>query len=71
MSSSFPTRRQSSRSPGAHIPVKPYSEFKRVYPDYALLFAWNHAAEIREKERAFITAGGRWIVYVPDVMVIS
>ena len=43
--------KQGKLSPGAHIPVKPYSEFVRAYPDYALLFAWNHAAEIREKER--------------------
>ena len=28
-------------------------------------------AEIREKESPFIAAGGRWIVYVPDVKVIS
>jgi methylation protein EvaC len=58
-------------SPGAHIPVRPYSEFERAYPEYALLFAWNHAAEIREKEQAFIAGGGRWIVYVPDVRVTS
>jgi methylation protein EvaC len=63
--------KQGKLSPGAHIPVKPYSEFTRAYPDYALLFAWNHATEIREKEQAFIAGGGRWIVYVPDVRVIS
>jgi methylation protein EvaC len=63
--------KQGKLSPGAHIPVRPYGEFTRAYPDYALLFAWNHAAEIREKEQAFIAAGGRWIVYVPDVKVIS
>jgi methylation protein EvaC len=62
--------KQGKLSPGAHIPVRPYGEFTRAYPDYALLFAWNHAAEIREKEQAFIAAGGRWIVYVPDVRVI-
>jgi methylation protein EvaC len=63
--------KQDKLSPGAHIPVKSYLEFKRAYPDYALLFAWNHAAEIREKEQDFIAAGGRWIVYVPEVRVIS
>jgi methylation protein EvaC len=47
--------------------VRAYTEFARAYPDYALLFAWNHAAEIREKEREFVAAGGRWIVYVPEV----
>ena len=63
--------KQGKLSPGAHIPVRPYQEFTRAYPDYALLFAWNHAAEIREKEQAFVAFGGRWIVYVPDVEVIS
>jgi methylation protein EvaC len=63
--------KQGKLSPGVHIPVKPYTEFVRQYPDYALLLAWNHATEIREKESAFIAAGGRWISYVPEVKIIS
>jgi methylation protein EvaC len=63
--------KQGRLSPGAHIPVKPYDEFVKRYPDYALLFAWNHAAEIREKEAAFLAAGGRWIVYVPEVAIVA
>ena len=63
--------KQGKLSPGAHIPVRPYIEFTRQYPDYALLFAWNHAAEIRDKEKAFVAAGGKWIVYVPEVKVFS
>jgi methylation protein EvaC len=63
--------KQGRLSPGAHIPVKPYGEFTKRYPDYALLFAWNHAAEIREKEADFVGAGGRWIVYVPEVAIVS
>jgi methylation protein EvaC len=50
--------KQGKLTPGAHIPVKPYDEFVKNYPDYALLFAWNHAAEIREKETAFAASGG-------------
>jgi methylation protein EvaC len=63
--------KQGKLSPGAHIPVRPYDAFARQYPDYALLFAWNHAAEIRGKEKAFVAAGGKWIVYVPQVEVFS
>jgi methylation protein EvaC len=63
--------KQGRLSPGAHIPVKPYDEFVKRYPDYALLFAWNHDAEIRAKETGFIAAGGRWIVYVPEVAIVS
>lgn len=54
-------------SPGAHIPVRPHSAFVEAYPDRALLFLWNHAAEVREKERVFERGGGKWLVYVPDV----
>ena len=57
-------------SPGAHIPVRPYEEFANNYPDYALLFAWNHAEEIMEREQDFRNSGGKWVVYVPNVKVI-
>lgn len=61
--------KQGKLSPGAHIPVKPYAAFAGNLPEYALLFAWNHAAEIREKEQAFKARGGKWITYVPRVEV--
>jgi methylation protein EvaC len=58
-------------SPGAHLPVRPYEEFLAPYPDYALLFAWNHAAEIFQKEAAFMAQGGRFITYVPEVSIVD
>jgi methylation protein EvaC len=63
--------KQGKFSPGAHIPVRPYEEFKANYPDFGLLFGWNHTEEIMAKERAFTDAGGRWIVYVPKVQVLT
>jgi methylation protein EvaC len=63
--------KQNKFSPGTHIPVRPHSEFEANYPDYALLFAWNHAAEIMAKEQQFQSADGRWIVYVPEVQVLQ
>ena len=54
-------------TPGSHIPIRPSEAFSSPYPDYAVLFAWNHAAEIMAKEQEFTAAGGRWILYVPDV----
>lgn len=56
--------------PGSHIPVRPPEALADPYPDYALLFAWNHAEEIMAKERAFHEAGGRWILYVPEVHIV-
>jgi methylation protein EvaC len=54
-------------SPGAHIPVRPHADFTAHYPERALLFLWNHEAEVRAKERPFAQSGGKWIVYVPAV----
>ena len=68
ISDTTPTK-QGKLSPGAHIPVRPYADFAARYPDYALLFGWNHAQEIRAKEVAFRAAGGKWIEYVPEVRI--
>lgn len=62
--------KQGKFSPGAHIPVRPYTDFSTNFPDIALLFAWNHGEEIREKEVAFKQAGGKFLVYVPEVKLL-
>lgn len=62
--------KQAKYSPGAHIPIRPHEEFKENYPDYALLFGYNHEKEIMAKEQEFMNQGGKWIVYVPEVKII-
>ena len=63
--------KQGKYSPGVHIPIVPYERFKEGYPEYALLFAWNHAGEIMEKELEFKQRGGKFILYVPTVRVVE
>jgi methylation protein EvaC len=63
--------KQDKFSPGAHIPIRSHDQFSRDYPDYALLFAYNHMKEIMEKESDFMRSGGKWIVYVPEVKVLE
>jgi len=63
--------KQGKYSPGTHIPVKAYEKFQNNHPDYALLFAWNHAKEIMEKERQKNGYKGKWIVYIPKVKIIK
>ncbi|MFC7892595.1 methyltransferase domain-containing protein [Streptomyces sp. NPDC057381] len=62
--------KQGRLTPGSHIPVLPSEAFAAPYPDYALLFAWNHAEEIMAKEREFRAGGGQWILYTPTVHVL-
>ena len=59
--------KQDKFSPGMHIPVKNYKNFIEAPPDTTLLFAWNHADEIMEKENKYTQNGGKWIVHVPNV----
>lgn len=61
--------KQGKFSPGMHVPVRSHAEFAAKYPDYALLFGWNHAKEILAKEEAYSKAGGKWIHFVPKVEI--
>ena len=62
--------KQNKLSPGAHIPVLPYDQFRESDPDYVLLFAWNHATEIMKKESDYMSHDRLWITYIPNVKVI-
>jgi methylation protein EvaC len=62
--------KQNKFSPGAHLPVLPYDQFHASNPDYVLLFAWNHATEIMEKEKDYMADGRHWITYIPSVKVV-
>ena len=70
VSDTTPTK-QGKYTPGMHIPVFPYERFTDNYPEYALLFAWNHGEEIMAKELRFLENGGRFITYVPSVRVLD
>lgn len=63
--------KQGKFTPGMHILVVPYETFKNNPPDYAVLFAWNHAEEIMAKEKEYMAGGGKWIVHVPEVKVLG
>lgn len=62
--------KQGRLTPGSHIPVVGPGDFRTARPDYAVLFAWNHAEEIMAQEDGFRAGGGRWIRYVPDVQTV-
>ena len=57
--------KQNTFTPGMHIPVKSYEYFKENIPDVIVLFAWNHAREIIEKEKNIIDKKVQWITHLP------
>ena len=61
--------KQGLYSPGAHIPIVSPQNFTEKYPDYSILFAWNHKKEILKKETDYLKQGGKWIEYIPNIVI--
>ena len=57
--------------PGMHIPVLAPGEIASRKPDVLLLLAWNFAEAIIAKNDAFLRGGGRIVVPLPEVRVVS
>lgn len=59
-------------TPGTHVPIKPWTyTFETEFPDYALLFAWSFAKEVVKKRSDYLKQGGKFIVPLPQVRVVS
>jgi len=58
-------------TPGMHIPIMPVDEITRVKPDYVLILPWNLQNEIVEQMKAIGDWGGKFIVPIPDVLIID
>lgn len=63
--------KQGLYTPGKHIPVLAEEKFQEDYPDYAVLFAWNFADEILQKQRQYREGGGKFILPVPTPRILS
>jgi hypothetical protein len=58
-------------TPGMHIPVLPVSTLVERQPDYALILAWNFADEFIAQQSEYRSRGCRFIVRIPEPLVIS
>lgn len=57
--------------PGLNIAIAPPSALTEIAPDYILIFAWNFADAIMAKHRWFLEQGGRFIVALPELRIVS
>ncbi len=62
--------KQGRFTPGLKIQIFAESKIYEKLPDYLLLLAWNFKEEILEKNKPFRAAGGKFILPVPDLVVI-
>ncbi len=58
-------------TPGGQIKVFSDKEIILKRPDYAILLAWNFAKEIIRNNKNFIKRGGKLIIPIPKLKVIS
>lgn len=62
--------KQGRFTPGSHIPIYPEDKIYETNPDYVLIFAWNFAKEIMDKNRKFKNHGGKFIFIEPKVKIV-
>jgi SAM-dependent methyltransferase len=63
--------KQGLYTPGLHIPVVAPERLLADQPDYALLLAWNFVDEILQQQQEYRRRGGRFIIPVPKIKVVS
>ena len=64
------TYKQGRLMPGVHVPIRGPEALLEDRPSHVLLLAWNFAAEVMEQQAAYREQGGRFILPVPEPVVV-
>ncbi|MFH1895492.1 MAG: class I SAM-dependent methyltransferase [archaeon] len=63
--------KQNKLTPGNHISVFPRTRLEKEKPDFLLLLSWNFAREFIKKTPEHRLRGGKYILPIPAVKIIS
>ncbi|MFN3650775.1 MAG: methyltransferase domain-containing protein [Armatimonadota bacterium] len=63
--------KQGRYTPGYHLPIHAPERLVEDQPDYVLLLTWNFADEILRQQQEYLQRGGRFIIPIPNVWVVS
>jgi hypothetical protein len=62
--------KQGKFMPGVHQPILAPGALMERRPDYVLILPWNFKDEILSQQAAFRQAGGKFIVPIPEPIVV-
>ncbi len=65
------TYKQGLFLPGTHIPIKSPEQIKKTKPNYVLILPWNLQDEIINQIRFIRDWGGKFVIPIPEVKVLS
>ncbi|CAM2934903.1 class I SAM-dependent methyltransferase [Paenibacillus sediminis] len=65
------TYKQGHYLPGSRIPIYDPEHLKQTKPDFLFILPWNIKEEIIEQTQFIREWGGRWILAVPELMVME
>lgn len=63
--------KQGGYTPGMHIPILEDEKLLDNKPDYGVIFAWNFADEIMKNNQEFIKQGGKFIIPIPNPIIME
>lgn len=63
--------KQGFYTPGSHFLIRSSEILATDPPDYLLVFAWSFLEEILNKTKTFVNEGGKMIVPLPEVRIIT
>lgn len=56
---------------GTNIPIYSEREMREAHPDYLLILAWHYLSEFMDREKDYLSSGGKFIVTCPKFKIIS
>ena len=63
--------KQNRYTPGSHLKIFPPEKLLQDKPDYVLLLTWNFADEIIKQQKEYLNQGGKFIIPIPELKIIS
>jgi len=63
--------KQGKYMPGVRVRIDDPAKLMADKPDYVMILPWNFRDEIIRQQQAFLAAGGRFVVPIPDLEIVE